>query len=131
LGSPKVLSILGPLLFLLYINDLPEASSLICSLFADDTKLFASGPDIFELSNFVNSEFQKVVQFFRSHKLALHPSKTQFLLFTNSPAVRANPPRIFINNNDVGYPNVEQFMIEIPNVNLNSDTPALKFLGLL
>jgi hypothetical protein len=65
----------------------------------------------------------------RCHKLALHPSKTQFLLFTNSPVVRANPPRIFIDNNDVGSPNIEQLMIEIPNVNLNSDTPAIKFLG--
>jgi hypothetical protein len=87
-------SILGPLLFLLYINDLPEASSLLTSLFADDTKLLASGPDINELTAFVNSEFQKIVQFFKTHKLALHPSKTQFLLFTNSAAVRNNPPKI-------------------------------------
>jgi hypothetical protein len=74
--------ILGPLLFLLNINDLPEASSLLSSLFADDTKLFASGLDINVKSSFVNEEFKKVVQFFRQHKMALHPSKKNFLLYT-------------------------------------------------
>jgi uncharacterized protein YggT (Ycf19 family) len=128
LGVPQG-SILGPLLFLLYINDLPEASTLLTSLFADDTKLLASGPDIEELTSFVNSEFQKIVQFFRTHKLALHPSKTQFLLFTNSVAVRNNPPKIYINNNDVGSPPDPLLVNEIPNVNLNSNIPAIKFLG--
>jgi hypothetical protein len=128
LGVPQG-SILGPLLFLLYINDLPEASTLLTSLFADDTKLLASGPDIEELASLVNSEFQKIVQFFRTHKLALHPSKTQFLLFTNSLAVRNNPPKVYINNNDVGGPHDPLLVNEIPNVNLNSNIPAIKFLG--
>jgi hypothetical protein len=50
----------------------------------------------------VNEEFLKVVQYLRFHKMALHPSKTQFLLFSNSTAVKNNPPEIYINNNDIG-----------------------------
>lgn len=83
-----------------------------------------------ELTRFVNSEFQKVVQFFRSHKLALHPNKTQFLLFTNSNHARDSPPSIFINNNNVGEPSNPQLLHSIPNVNSNSPTPAVKFLGI-
>jgi hypothetical protein len=129
LGVPQG-SILGPLLFLIYINDLPLASSLPSSLFADDTMLSSSGPDINQLAVSVNDEFQKVVQFFCQHKLALHPNKTQFLLFTHSSAVKENPPVIYINNNDVGAPIDPCKLIPIPNVNSNSDVPAVKFLGL-
>jgi hypothetical protein len=118
------------MLFLIYINDLLVAFSLLSSLFADDTKLFASGPDIHALTAFVNEEFQKVVQYLRFHKMALHPSKTQFLLFSNSTAVKNNPPEIYINNNDIGALPDPTKIIQIPNVNLNSETLAIKFLGL-
>lgn len=92
-------SILGPLLFLIYINDLPCASSLFSLLFADDTTLSKSGKDINALTVEVNCEFQKIVEYFRSNKMALHPNKTKFMIF--------NPPRehnvtLSINNNNSG-----------------------------
>ena len=52
-------SILGPLLFLIYIKDLPLASELLSSLFADDTMLLKSGPNIAKLTTLVNTEFQR------------------------------------------------------------------------
>ena len=48
-------SVLGPILFLLYINDLPECSLLTTLLFADDTTLFASADSMEELILFVSS----------------------------------------------------------------------------
>ena len=57
-------SILGPLLFLIYINDLPLCSELVAYLFADDTTLILSGPDLDLLIANVNHEFKKVADFF-------------------------------------------------------------------
>ncbi len=121
-------SILGPLLFLIYINDLPLYSKLISNLFADDTALFYSSDNLTELFNFVNSEFQKLCTYFRHNKLSLHPAKTKFLLI--SPSLTALQPihRLFINNNNPNE-NDPSKIFELAKIELNDKVPAIKYLG--
>ena len=81
-------SILGPKLFILYINDLCNISKLFkYILFADDTNLFCSGKDIAQLSNAVNTELCKLKLWFAANKLSLNISKTQFMLFSRSKCI--------------------------------------------
>ena len=81
IGVPQG-SVLGPILFLLYINDLPNATEMLPFLFADDTTAVESGPDLPQLFNKVNLEFQKLGEWFRANKLSLHPGKTKYSIFT-------------------------------------------------
>ena len=68
-------SVLGPLLFLLYINDLPNATELFTSLFADDTGLLLSSPDLESLFSKVNEELAKAADWFCANKLTLNVLK--------------------------------------------------------
>ena len=75
-------SILGPLLFLLYINDLANTSqSLMPMLFADDTNIFLSGRSLQDMVNTMNNELQKVVEWLKANKLSLNVKKTHFMVF--------------------------------------------------
>jgi hypothetical protein len=74
-------SVLGPLLFLLYINDLPNATDLFTSLFADDTGLLMSSHDLDGLFSKVNQELEKAADWFCANKLTLNVSKTKYLIF--------------------------------------------------
>ena len=77
-------SILGPILFILYINDMCNVSTLLKPiLFADDTNLFYSGKDIKELCSVVSIELDKLCKWFQVNKLSLNTSKTNFIVFTN------------------------------------------------
>ena len=122
-------SILGPILFLIYINDLPSVSLLRSLLFAEDTALLACGSDINELADFVNKEFHKVVQYFRENKLSLHPEKTKIMFFSKSPRVNSNPPTIYINYNDLDSAEKPDLLIPIENISINSRIPAIRYLG--
>ena len=74
--------ILGPLLFLLYINDLLQTSKLIDpTIFADNTNLFYSGKDIHSLFNIVNNELSNISHWFNSNTLSLNADKTKLALF--------------------------------------------------
>jgi Reverse transcriptase (RNA-dependent DNA polymerase) len=74
-------SILGPILFLCYINDLPDCSNLKTLLFADDTQGYASGSHLPTLINTVNEEQKKWSAWFRSNKMAVNIKKTKFIIF--------------------------------------------------
>jgi hypothetical protein len=96
LGIPQR-SILRPLLFPIYLNDLPTCLKLFSSLFADVTTLLASKTTIEELFSFVSEEFGKVVNYFRAHRLVLH--LTVYMLFSISYNANLQHEIYFENNN--------------------------------
>ena len=84
--------ILGPLLFLLYVNDLKNASHLLDPIMlADDTNLFLTHKDIsysFEMANF---QLEKINQWFISNELSLNVNKTKYSFF-HKPSKRDDIP---------------------------------------
>ena len=69
-------SILGPLLFILYINDIVKVSTVLNPvLFADDTSLFHAHTDFDTLIEEINEELQKITIWFHTNKLSLNIKK--------------------------------------------------------
>ena len=76
-------SVLGPLLFLIYVNDMPESSKkFLYTLFADDTCLFLSHKDPKTLETLVNAELSKVNEWLVNNRLTLNIDKSCFILFS-------------------------------------------------
>ena len=109
-------SILGHLLFLLYINDLQFTSDLLDPLmFADNTNLFYSNMDINTAFLKVNNELRKINEWFISNKLSLNVKKTKYSFF-HKPSKKDDIPLV------------------LPKLNINSEiarTESIKFLGVL
>ena len=85
-------SILGPLLFLIYVNDLQYVSNLLEPImFADGTNLFYAEKNIKTLFETVNNELTKISQWFISNKLSLNVKKTKYSFF-HTPSKKDNIP---------------------------------------
>ena len=77
-------SVLGPRLFILYINDICNVSTILkFVLFADDTNILYSDANVNNLNIVVNSELDKLNTRFIINKLSLNVSKTNYILFGN------------------------------------------------
>ena len=75
-------SILGPLLFILYVNDIMNVSQLVnFILYADDTNMFVSDNDLTSLIVKANDELSKLSLCFRVNRLSLNVKATNFILF--------------------------------------------------
>ena len=104
-------SILGPLLFLLYINDLASVSSKIFSiLFADDSNLFLIGKNPYKLIETMNLEIGKVTEWLRINKLSLNLKKTHFMLFKKSQTRCALDTDLVIDGIKIGRVDKTKFL---------------------
>jgi hypothetical protein len=84
IGVPQG-SVLGPLLFILYINDLPlHLRDVLIKIFADDTLISASGNSYIEAANLLNSNLGKVNTWLKINKVKLNVSKSKYLIITVS-----------------------------------------------
>ena len=101
--------ILGPSLFLLYINDIYKVSNLMnFILFAVDTNLFCSGRNLQSLCEIVSKELNKLHVWFQVNKLSLNISKTNYMLFSNK--MIESVPKISINNEDIEHVYSSKFL---------------------
>ena len=128
-------SILGPILFLIYIDDLPSSSQLEAFLFADDTQGLKSGKNLAALIDSVNLELVKWAQWFRSNKMAVNTDKTKYLIFhTKGKQIDLNGKKLIFDNNDPLKPFNPSLVHELERIHDNHDNPSsrsYKLLGIL
>ena len=76
-------SILGPLLFILFIGDLPSVTKFYTLLYCDDTTFAHAHSDLSTLFKETNEMLHEVEDWFDANFLSLHPGKTRFILFSS------------------------------------------------
>ena len=98
-------SILGPLLFLVYVSGLPSSSKILNpTMFADDTNLFYEHKNIIKPFATVNEELMNINDWFMANKLSLNVGKTRYSLFHKPSGVDDLPlklPELSINNQEI------------------------------
>ena len=131
-------SILGPVLFILYINDMCEVSKLLnIILFADDTSIFYSTRNIVDITCTVNNELEKLDIWFRVNKLSLNVNKTNVIMFTNKKQLRPTV-NIVLNGKNIEQVSHTKFLGVIIDENLTwreqiktVETKVSKSIGVL
>jgi len=110
LGVPQG-SVLGPLLFTIFINDLPESCNLLNTiLFADDATFLCSGKNIDEVARVMNSELEKIYNWLNLNRLSLNYKKTHYMIFGPKILTNCISTSIFINNISIDRVSIVTFL---------------------
>ena len=76
-------TLLGPLLFLLYVNDIYKLAPVFSfTLYADDTNILYSDKDLTKIHNVVNDNLKKVCHWFKGNKLSVNSKKCIIILYS-------------------------------------------------
>jgi len=128
-------SILGPILFLCYINDLPYCTLLKTFLFADDTQCLLRGKNLNQLIDTANHELTKISEWFRANKLAVNTKKTKYIIFhTKGKNVNLGEKNLIFNNNETNHQQIPERITVLERIHNNHpsrDSKTYKLLGIL
>lgn len=105
-------SILGPLLFVIYINDMENSVNCDLYMYADDAALIVSGKSVNEIEVMLSSELESLSAWLEENKLSLHLGKTESILFATSRKLAKT----------------DQLDIKCKDVNISSKS-SVKYLG--
>ena len=113
-------SVLGPLLFLIYINDLCNCTNALdLHLFADDSNLFFCHKSLVCLEKIINTELAHVETWLNTNKLSLNISKSNFVIF-HPPQKKVNDPiKLCVNNTLLEEKNHVKYLGIMMDNNLN------------
>ena len=108
-------SILGPLLFLIYINDVSDGLSLNCKPFGDDTSLFSVVHGVTISSFELNSDLVKIIEWTFKWKMSfnLDPTKPDQEIIFSKKLKTVLHPSITFNNNHLNLYPTQSFRFEI------------------
>lgn len=105
-------SILSPILFQIYTNDLPNVTDMSCKMYADDTIFYAASFKSKDLQKQMQQEIIKVDDWMRTNKLSLNYTKTQYVITHNKNL------------------KIAEFSLHINNVELHRSN-SVKYLGIV
>jgi hypothetical protein len=126
-------TILGPLLFDCFINDLPNATELFTVLYADDTTGLDSDSDLPSLLQRTETELSKLANWFQANRMSLNVSKTKYIIF-HVPSKTVDPAITLVI--DENLPNTPHNPCRVTTVERihskhpDHDSQAFKLLGI-
>ncbi|GFT26313.1 probable RNA-directed DNA polymerase from transposon X-element [Trichonephila clavipes] len=99
-GTPQGSSI-SPILFNIYVNDIPRTSQSTICMFADDTAILAQSNELQLVTHFLHKHIAKLEDWFSTWKIALNVAKTEAVFF--SYHIKKEPPKLYLHNTHIPW----------------------------
>lgn len=106
-GVPQA-SILGPILFNIYINDIPSSDNTQLAVYANDTAIYASSWSSRQATKYLQEHIDRITEFLQSWKLKINPQKAQAITFIRKHVNLEN--KIKINGYTVPWSNTTKYL---------------------